>query len=139
MKRDISETVQQDKALKSEDSVKLHLHSPQFSVHLRCGQMAGWIKMLLGMEVGLGPGDCVRWGTSPIQKGHSPPPPKKKLAHVYCGQTAGCIRIPLGAEVGLSPGEIVLDGNPAPPKEAQPPIFGRCPLLPNGWMDQECE
>ena len=50
---------------------------PNFLGHVRCGQMAGWIKMLLGMEVGLGPGDCVRWGTSSIQKGHSPPPQKK--------------------------------------------------------------
>jgi len=28
-------------------------HSPQFSAHICCGQMAGW-KMPLGMEVGLG-------------------------------------------------------------------------------------
>jgi len=28
--------------------------SPQFSAHVYCGQMAGWIKMPLGMEVGLG-------------------------------------------------------------------------------------
>ena len=28
---------------------------PQFSAHVNCGQMAGWIKMALGMEVGLGP------------------------------------------------------------------------------------
>ena len=26
----------------------------QFSVHVCCGQTAGWIKMALGMEVGLG-------------------------------------------------------------------------------------
>jgi len=39
-------------------------HSPvlhQFLAHVCCGQMAGWIKMPLGMEVGLGPGDFVRW------------------------------------------------------------------------------
>jgi len=34
-------------------------HSPQFSAHVRCGQTAGWIKMPLGMQVRLGPGDCV--------------------------------------------------------------------------------
>ena len=28
---------------------------PQFSVHVYCGQMTGWSKMALGMEVGLGP------------------------------------------------------------------------------------
>jgi len=45
--------------------------------------------------------------------------------------------MPLGMEVGLSLGDIVLDGDPAPlPKGAQhPPIFGECPLWPNGWMD----
>jgi len=26
---------------------------PQFSAHICCGQMAGWINMSLGMEVGL--------------------------------------------------------------------------------------
>jgi len=32
---------------------------PQFSAHVCCGQKAGWIKMALGMEVGLGPGHIV--------------------------------------------------------------------------------
>ena len=34
-------------------------HSPQLSAHVCCGQPAGWIKMPLGREVGLGPGDIV--------------------------------------------------------------------------------
>jgi len=29
---------------------------PQFSTHICYGQMAAWIKMSLGMELGLGPG-----------------------------------------------------------------------------------
>jgi len=63
------------------------------------GQKAGCIKMPLGIEVGLSPGDFVRWGFSPLpRKGHSPPP--QLLANVYYGQTAVCIRIPLGMEVG---------------------------------------
>jgi len=33
--------------------------SPQFSAHICCSQMAGWIKMPLGMEIGLSPGDFV--------------------------------------------------------------------------------
>ena len=37
-------------------------HSPQFSVHICCGQMAGWIKMPLDTEVGLGPGHIVLGG-----------------------------------------------------------------------------
>jgi len=31
----------------------------QFLVHVCCGQTAGWIKMPLGTEVNLGPGDVV--------------------------------------------------------------------------------
>jgi len=32
--------------------------NPQFLAQLCCGQMAAWIKMPLGMEVGLSPGNC---------------------------------------------------------------------------------
>jgi len=31
--------------------------SLKFSAHVYCGQTAGWIKMILGMEIGLSPGD----------------------------------------------------------------------------------
>jgi len=50
-------------------------HSPQFSSHISCGQMAGWIKMPLGMLVGLSPVDCVRWGpnSSLPKRGRSSP------------------------------------------------------------------
>jgi len=34
-------------------------HSPQFSDNVCCGQMAGWTKVPLGMEVVLRPGDFV--------------------------------------------------------------------------------
>ena len=54
-------------------------HSPpQFSAHICCGQTAGWIKMPLGMEVGLGLGDFVLdvgWGPgapSPKKGGRAP-------------------------------------------------------------------
>ena len=46
----------------------------------------------------------------------------------------------LGKQVGLGPGQIVLDRDPAPPPQkgegAEPPIFGPCLLLPNGWMNE---
>jgi len=29
---------------------------PHFEAHVYCGQTAGWIKMPLGMQIGLGPG-----------------------------------------------------------------------------------
>jgi len=38
--------------------------SPQFSAHICCGQMAGWIKMPLGRKVSLSPSDIVLdWDT----------------------------------------------------------------------------
>ena len=74
---------------------------------------------------------CVRWGPSPLpQKGAEPPP--QFSVHFYCG----CIKMRLGTDVGLCPGDFVLDGNPVPKKGAEPQIFGRCLLWPNGWMDQ---
>ena len=86
---------------------------PKFSAHVYCGQTVGCMKLVLGMEVGLSPGDCVRWGPSPLaQKGAEPPP--QFSAHFYCSQTDGCIKMPLGMEVGLSPGDFVLDGDPVP-------------------------
>jgi len=69
--------------------------------------------MPLGMEVGLGPGDCVRWGP-PSEKGAQRP---KFSTSVYCGQTAGWIKMVLAMEVGLSPEDFVLDGDPAPPQK----------------------
>jgi len=42
----------------------------QFSVHICCGQMAGWIKIPLGREEGLSPSDIVL-------DGDPAPPPRK--------------------------------------------------------------
>jgi len=80
-----------------------------------CGQTVGWIKMKLGMQVGLGPwSHCVRWRpSSPSTIGEAEPP--QFSAHIFCGQMAGWIKIPLGMVVGLGPGDSVLDGNPASP------------------------
>jgi len=44
----------------------------QFSAHVRCGETDGWIKMPLGMEVGLDPGDFVLDG--------NPDPSKRGIA-----------------------------------------------------------
>ena len=56
-------------------------HSPQFSVHVYCGQMAGWMKMLLGTEVDLGPGHIVL-DLAPLRKGHSSPPSFRPMSIV---------------------------------------------------------
>ena len=100
----------------------------QFLAHIYCGQMVGWIKMPLGMEVGLGPGDYVRREPSSLlRKGAEAP---NFFAHVYCGQRAGWIKMALGMNVGLSPGDFVLDGDPAPRPKKGAPIFGPCLLRP---------
>jgi len=76
--------------------------------------MAAWIKMPLGMEVGLGPSDFLLDGDpAPFPKKGAPPSPQFS-AHFYYRQTAGCIKMPLGMEVGLNPGDFVLDGYPDP-------------------------
>ena len=48
---------------------------PQFSAHTYCGQTAGWVKMALGMELGLGPSHIVLDGApTPLpQEGGRPP------------------------------------------------------------------
>ena len=64
---------------------------------------AGWIKMALGMDVGLGPGHIVLHGDpAPSPKRRQSP---QFSAHFYCGQTAVYIRIPLST------------GDPAPPEK----------------------
>jgi len=72
--------------------------------------MDAWIKMPLGMEVGLGPGDFVLDGDPATQKGAGAP---DFWPMFFCGQTAGWIKMALGMEVGLSPGDFVLDRDPA--------------------------
>jgi len=101
--------------------------------------MAGWIKMALGTEVGLSPGEFVFDGPSPLPKKAAEP--HKFSAHVYCGQTARWIKTALGVEVDLSPGDFVLDGNLARPLaergQSPSPIFGSFLLLPNGWVHHD--
>ena len=94
----------------------------QFAARVSCGQMAGWINMKLGMEVGLDPGNIVLDGDpAPNPKKDTAP---KYSARVYRGQTAGRIRIPLGTEAGLGLGHIVLDWDPALQRGTTAPIFG---------------
>ena len=62
--------------------------------------MAGWIKMRLGMEVGLSSGEFVLdWDPAPLPKRGGAP--TQFSAHVHCGQTAGWIKTALGTEVAL--------------------------------------
>jgi len=93
---------------------------PPIFAHFYCRQTAGCIKMPLGMEVDLSPGDfMLDWDpTSPPLKGHSP----QFLSNVRCGQTTGWMKTPLGKEVDLGPGHFVLDGVPSL-RERRPPSF----------------
>jgi len=47
---------------------------PHFSVHVYCGEMAGWIKVPLDTEVDLGPGHIV-FDAAPRKGAQQPPPP----------------------------------------------------------------
>jgi len=115
---------------------------PKFSAHVYCGHTAGWIKMSLGMEVGLGLCDatlCSMWTQLPPEK-KGTPTPTLFLAHVYCGQMAGWMKTQLGTEVGLGAGHIVLDGVTAPAKGAQhPPLFRPCLLWPQSPISATAE
>jgi len=56
--------------------LKGHTQPSQFSANVRCGQTAGWTKMPIVMEIGLGPGDFVFDGdlATPRKKAHPPHP-----------------------------------------------------------------
>ena len=58
--------------------------SPPISAHVYCDQTAGWMKVVLGMEVGLSPGDFVLDGDSlPFPKrGQSPLPNFRPISTV---------------------------------------------------------
>jgi len=112
--------------------------SPQFSAYVYCGQMAEWIKMVLGMEVGLGPIHIVLDGdTAPLPKKGAEPPifglsllwPKG-----WMHQDAtwyGCRPQHRRLCVRWRP-------NPPTLKGAEPhPIFGPRLLWPNGCMDPD--
>jgi len=113
-------------------------HSPQFSVPVCCGQTAGWIKMPLGREVGLGPGDIVLDGNPVrlLQKGHSRPhtfQPMSLWPNSSMDQDATWYRgrpWPRPHCVRWKP------SSPPPNKGGTAQIFGPCLLWPNGLMDQ---
>ena len=112
---------------------------PRFSAHFYCRQTARCIKMPLGVEVGLSPGDFVLDGdpASPPLKGHSP----QFLSNVRCGQTTGWMKTPLCTKIDLGPGHIVLDGVPDLRERgtAAPHLFGPCLLWPRSSISATAE
>jgi len=88
--------------------------------------MVGWIKMKLGMQVGLGPGHIVLdWDSDELplpQKGAKPPPNFRPISVVAKWLDGSRCHL-----VGLNQSDIVLAGDPAPPPQKEsraPPIFG---------------
>jgi len=116
--------------------------SPQFSVHVYCGQMSGWIKMPLGREVGLSPGYIVLDGDP------APSPPKP-------GGTPNfrpCLLWPNGwmdndaTSYGSRPQprpHCVRRGPSSRPRErgtaASPTLFGPCLLWPRSPISATAE
>jgi len=49
-----------------------------------CGQTAGWIKMVLGMDLGLAPATLCKMGTQPLPKKGTEL--SQLSAHFYCGR-----------------------------------------------------
>jgi len=98
----------------------------QFLADVYRGQTTAWIKMPLGMEVGLVLRNIV-FDVDPATPRKRHTHSTQFLAHVYCGQMAGWMTTPLGTEVELGPGHIVLHctrrGLSSREREQQPPSF----------------
>jgi len=86
-----------------------------------CGLTVGWIKMKLGMQVGLGPGHIVLDGDpAPLRKGAEP----SNFRPISVVAMAGWIKMPLSRELGLDPSNIVRWGPSSLPKKgAELPNF----------------
>ena len=106
---------------------------PQFSSHVYCGQTAGWIKMSLGTEMGLGPGHIMLDGDPAAV---SPPP----IFGPFLLWPNGCMH-QVATWYGGRPQSrrLYVRRNPAPyPKRGGAhPILGPRLLWPNGCMDQD--
>ena len=104
---------------------------PQFSAHVYYGQTAAWIKMPLGIEVGLVPGHTARLGpTFPPQKGGTAPSfgPCLLCPNGWKDQDA------TGYEGRPRPRPHCVTWGPSSPSQNghSPAIFGTCLLWPNG-------
>ena len=112
---------------------------PQFLGPYLLRQNGCMIKMSLGMEPGLGPGDFVYMGThadcsSPLRKGGVPLPNFRPIFIVAKRLNAS------RCHLVWNQGDFVLDGDSAPyPKRGEAPqFFAHVRLLwPNGCMDQD--
>ena len=58
-------------------------HSPLFSVHVYCGQTAGWLKTPLGTEVDIGAGHIVLDGFPALRERGTAPPPRLRACLLW--------------------------------------------------------
>jgi len=115
---------------------------PQFSAHFYCGQTAVCIKMPLGMEVGLSPGDCGLDGDpAPLPKGSRRLVAEPSIFGPWLLWPNGWMDQDgtwHGGRRWSSP-HCARWGHSSPPQNGgqSPQIFGPSLLWPNGWMHQD--
>jgi len=109
----------------------------QFLAHICCGPTAGWIKMPLGMEVGLGRGLCVRWDQAPHSRKRGRSPNFRPMSIVAKRLYVSEYHLHGGRP---QPRRHCVRWGQAPHSQKRGrslPIFGPCLLWTNGWMDQD--
>ena len=109
---------------------------PKFSAHVYCVKTAGWIKTVLGVEVGLSPGDFVLDGDpAPSQKGGSAPSPIFGALLLFPNGWMHQDATWYGGRP--QPRGLCVRWEPIPPKRGRSPsrIFGPCPCGQTAaWM-----
>jgi len=103
--------------------------------------MAAWIKIALGMEVGLGPGDFVLDGepAAPLPKKGTEPSPNFRPMVVVAKRLGGSSSRWTWHGDGPRPRPYCARSGPSSPpqKGDRGSVFGPCLLWPNGWMYQD--
>jgi len=79
---------------------------PQFSANACCGQMAGWPKMPLTIEICIDPGDSMATQVPPRKKSTAPPKYGPYLLWLNGWMDQNATR----TEVNVGPSDVVLDG-----------------------------
>jgi len=112
--------------------------APKFSAHVYCGQTAGWMKLVLGVEAGLSPGDFVLDGTPlPLLKRWADHSPNFRPMFI-AAKRLDHNEADTWHKGRPQPRRLCVSWGPSPllPKRggASSPIFGPFLLWPNGSM-----
>jgi len=111
--------------------------APQFSAHICCGQMTAWIKMSLGMELGLGQGDFVLDGDSVAFPQKGAELPSRILGPFLLWPNGSMHQDATWYGCWPQPRGLCVRWRPSLPSPTPLPIFGPFVLCPNGWMHQD--